>query len=194
MPQKLTKEWQDTLGDYAESDHELLKHTLGNLTLTAYNAEMSNAPFTVKKRHCIDSHLELNKYFAEIDVWTRQEIEKRAALLSDMALEIWPYFGDKTLAKRKSSAFTGSKPVSLEIMRQQYDVKTWRDVLEQTLNSIYQHKPEKFALIRDSFGFIAEVPDGFRSSRQLSSGDFIEVNWSAQNIYELCIKSLRSCF
>ena len=37
MPQTLTDSWKDHLGDDWEKAHELLLHTIGNLTLTAYN-------------------------------------------------------------------------------------------------------------------------------------------------------------
>jgi len=46
--------------------YELQLHNIGNLTLTAYNTELSNDDFNTKKSIYKDSHLEINKYFANI--------------------------------------------------------------------------------------------------------------------------------
>ena len=45
MPQTLTDFWRDHLGEDWETAHALWLHTLGNLTLTGYNSEMSNDDF-----------------------------------------------------------------------------------------------------------------------------------------------------
>lgn len=45
MPQTLTDWWFHYLGEDAEIIHDLYLHTLGNLTLTAYNSELSNLPY-----------------------------------------------------------------------------------------------------------------------------------------------------
>lgn len=49
MPQTLTPEWQKDLGENFEAIHEKYLHTIGNLTLTGYNAEYSNKSFQEKK-------------------------------------------------------------------------------------------------------------------------------------------------
>lgn len=48
MPQTLTDEWKIHLGDDCEQTYELYLNTLGNLTLTAYNSELSNGSFKRK--------------------------------------------------------------------------------------------------------------------------------------------------
>ena len=45
MPQTLTDWWKSHLGEDWEEEHEQLLHTLGNLTLTNYNPELSNRPY-----------------------------------------------------------------------------------------------------------------------------------------------------
>jgi Protein of unknown function (DUF1524) len=37
------------LGEEWEQIHDALLHTLGNLTLTGYNMELSNSPFETKR-------------------------------------------------------------------------------------------------------------------------------------------------
>jgi len=93
MPQTLSDWWKKHLGEDWEEIHELYLHTIGNLTLTAYNSVLSNYDFLTKNEKLSDSHLELNKYFSNIDKWTKKEIENRCEFLANRALEIWSYFG-----------------------------------------------------------------------------------------------------
>ncbi|MEA3227703.1 MAG: DUF262 domain-containing HNH endonuclease family protein, partial [Campylobacterota bacterium] len=61
MPQTLTKEWKSEILNYKEFYDEYL-NTLGNLTLTAYNSELSNKLFKYKKLEFGKSNLTLNRY------------------------------------------------------------------------------------------------------------------------------------
>jgi uncharacterized protein with ParB-like and HNH nuclease domain len=90
MPQTLSPEWERSLGEGAAEIHERLVHTIGNLTLTGYNPELSNLPFKEKKRILSDSHLELNAYFATLDAWGSEPIQKRGQDLFQVALRLWP--------------------------------------------------------------------------------------------------------
>ena len=51
------------LGEEWEKIHDTLLHTLGNLTLTGYNTELSNSAFDIKQVELDRSHLDLNNYF-----------------------------------------------------------------------------------------------------------------------------------
>ena len=62
MPQTLTESWKAALGENWETVHDLLLHTIGNLTLTGYNAPLSNDDYSRKRAILLSSHLELNKY------------------------------------------------------------------------------------------------------------------------------------
>jgi len=71
MPQTLTEDWQTYLGEDWEVTHELMLHTIGNLTLTKYNSELSNLDFESKKLRFKESHLEMNRLFKDVDSWKR---------------------------------------------------------------------------------------------------------------------------
>jgi alkylated DNA nucleotide flippase Atl1 len=96
LPQTPTKEWLDVLtaeaGDELSPEelHQQLVHTLGNLTLTGYNVELSNHPFERKQELFAKSHLELNRIIAETPRWGRTEILHRADDLARRAIDIWP--------------------------------------------------------------------------------------------------------
>lgn len=89
LPQTLSDTWKEALGANADEQANLWCDTLGNLTLTAYNPELSNAAFADKKVILSKSHYELNRWIAEKQAWTPTEIEARGRLLAEMALKRW---------------------------------------------------------------------------------------------------------
>jgi len=92
MPQTLTDEWRQHLVDHGEDPtavHAQLLHTLGNLTLSAYNSELSNNVFDRKQQMYSTSHFELNKALAESPNWTSKEIFARADDLADRVIQTW---------------------------------------------------------------------------------------------------------
>ncbi len=96
MPQteNLSKAWRDELGDSWEEIHAHYLHTLGNLTLTGYNSELSDRPF-IHKREMVggfaDSPIRMNRGLASLDGWNEREIQHRATELASLAKEVWPY-------------------------------------------------------------------------------------------------------
>lgn len=90
LPQTLTPPWRDMLGARAEHIHSTLLNTLGNLTLTGYNPELSNLPFDEKKAKLTDTHVELNRWLLQQLTWTDSEVLTRAQALLDRAKAIWP--------------------------------------------------------------------------------------------------------
>jgi len=191
MPQTMSSWWQQNLGESWQIDHELCLHTLGNLTLTAYNSELSNDPFTRKRINLLKSHLELNRYFEKVSDWNRTEVEKRAEILADEALRIWPWFGEDEIKPVNVQTVTGKSPKVLTILGRQISVESWRDVLSETLNTLSELEPELFNTLAAEYPrFIGNVPSRFRSSRRLDNGYYIEVNLSARDIYQFCTQAL----
>ena len=94
MPQNehLSLEWQQELGPDWQEVHARYLHTIGNLTLTGYNSELSDHPFAEKRdreggfRH---SPIRLNQGLGQLEQWNREAIEKRAATLAEKAAKIW---------------------------------------------------------------------------------------------------------
>lgn len=193
MPQTLSEWWQEHLGEDWDETHELYLHTIGNLTLTGYNTELSNDDFHTKKKKLNESHLDLNKYFSDIPKWTRTEIEARAETLAKKAGEIWSYFGQENSTPTDIQEVTGTTPVGLKILGQHFEVKSWRDVMEKTLNVIADLEPEKFEIIAHNFPrYVGKDKNKFRAIRQLENDYFIEVNLSAQSIQKLCYQAMET--
>jgi Protein of unknown function DUF262/Protein of unknown function (DUF1524) len=90
MPQTLTPEWYELLGAGAADIHSEWLHTVGNLTLTGYNPELSNRSYREKRVLFSTSHFELNRYFGDRESWGSSGIEARARGLFKVALKLWP--------------------------------------------------------------------------------------------------------
>ncbi|MGW3625998.1 GmrSD restriction endonuclease domain-containing protein [Streptomyces sp. NPDC000880] len=96
LPQKPVQAWFDLLSDETEDGqspqelHDLLVHTLGNLTLTGDNSKLSNHPFQRKQQILDSSALRMNLEIASAERWGKAEIMARADRLSERAVELWP--------------------------------------------------------------------------------------------------------
>jgi len=90
MPQTLTPEWYEMLGAEASDVHSEWLHTIGNLTLTGYNPELSNRSYAEKRGLFALSHFELNRHFGDSERWAIPEIEMRAKALFKIAVQLWP--------------------------------------------------------------------------------------------------------
>lgn len=96
MPQNIEHNlsWQQMLGENWQEVHSLYLHTLGNLTITGYNAEMSNKSFVEKvngESGFKHSHLKLSESIVQCDVWNKKAIQRRTNILTDIILKIWKY-------------------------------------------------------------------------------------------------------
>lgn len=96
MPQNsnLKKEWKDMLGDNWKEIQRIYLHSIGNLTLTGYNSEMSDKPFIEKQNHekgFKNSHIKLNYDIAKLSKWDESEIVNRSKILAKQVVSIWQY-------------------------------------------------------------------------------------------------------
>lgn len=71
-------------------EHERIVHTLGNLTLSGYNSELSNKPFEEKRELLAGSGVSMNQAIAAHQRWGVDEINARSAELAEKIIELWP--------------------------------------------------------------------------------------------------------
>lgn len=96
MPQNknLSTAWQKMLGEEVwQSVQEKYLHTLGNLTLTAYNSELGDKPFDVKQQELDEVKTKVVILYSDVKgltVWNADTIEKRADRLSDAIVKLYP--------------------------------------------------------------------------------------------------------
>lgn len=119
MPQNqdLSEEWKTALGENWEEVHNTLLHRLGNLTLTKYNSEMSDKPFSEKILVFEKSATHtLNQYVIKQSSWNGDKIEERTKSLTTLALDVWKYpeVSEETIAKYSSEPEETSSKYSLD--------------------------------------------------------------------------------
>jgi alkylated DNA nucleotide flippase Atl1 len=96
LPQRPPQSWLDLLAEETEDGqsarelHDLLVHTLGNLTLTGENSKLSNHPFRRKQELLDSSALRMNQEIAAVERWGKAEILDRADRLARRAVDLWP--------------------------------------------------------------------------------------------------------
>ena len=94
LPQNknMRKEWKDALGENYEEIQAQYINNLGNLTLTRYNSEMGDKPFSEKLEVYKESAMHmLNKYVVQQTTWNKETIEERASKLAECACKAWEY-------------------------------------------------------------------------------------------------------
>lgn len=101
LPQnvELSAEWRAELGPNWQEIQQTWLHTLGNLTLTGYNSEYSDASFAYKRDQVINSEgkkigfkysaLNINEGLGDIDKWDENAITARAEQLAKIATKVW---------------------------------------------------------------------------------------------------------
>ena len=84
--------WRQALGADWQRVQQQWLHTLGNLTLTGYNAEYSDRPFAEKRDMSggfKQSPLKLNAGLGQLDAWNEAAIKDRAGRLANQAVDVW---------------------------------------------------------------------------------------------------------
>jgi len=188
MPQKLTPWWENHLGEDVAEVHETLLHTLGNLTLTGNNAELSNLEFPQKKIILRDSHLELNKGVADAPCWTRAQIERRAQELGARALLVWPNLGPaRQASSRATGNVTGKTPSTVVIYERRFPVDTWQGVLQNTLTEMAELGADILEAMAETFPrSISRNDAGMRSPKQITQEWYYESHLNADQIHRFC--------
>ena len=152
MPQTLNSEWRIELGNKFEQIHSEYINTIGNLTITAYNPELSNKSFSLKKEIYGNSNIKMCREIVNYDEWKDIEIKNRATKLFEKARKIWILplgyenkdiknleYGKKYLLGSDIN-ITGKKPSKLIISGNEYSVKSWKELLEKLCLELYKQE------------------------------------------------------
>lgn len=168
MPQRLTPEWKNALGEKWEEIHETYLHTMANLTLTGYNSNYSNHPFSEKKNGYTDrkgnkidgfsdSAFRLSNYLKQIDQWTLTEILERQKILLGKFKALWPMIESAYVPLVKESEtvsfedekyeLTGRTIFAFNYKETRYEVGTWKQMLLEVCKLIYTEQPTAIAYL-----------------------------------------------
>ena len=171
MPQTLTKDWREELGPNAEEVHQTWLHRIGNLTITGYNSEYSNASFTTKKTTqdgFKSSPYRLNEYIKQTDSWTEEDIRHRNRQLTQLAVTYWPMIETNfepvreplpSLPMGDDTSFTNRVIVSYEFDGTTTTVKSFKDMIKFVIRQLLAEHRETI------YEYAAEDGLGFTMGR-----------------------------
>lgn len=207
MPQTLTPQWQIELGKKYEDIHAQYLHTIGNLTISGYNSELSNKSFRDKKEIFKNSNISICRNICDFETWNDESIKQRGKILFDTALKIWnlpeKYNTQKNTANiidystpysiQTDINITGEKPKQLIICDNEYSISSWKDMLKTTFRVLFEEDNTiLYNLIRhkDFSGrgccIINNSQEHMRSPYKVADGLFVETNLSALGILNYC--------
>jgi hypothetical protein len=89
MPRTLSPQWRAELGEQAGAVYERYLDLLGNLTLSGYNSELYNYPFSAKRELLAGSHFVMNEWISAQQQWREAEMNARTTLLFESTKNIW---------------------------------------------------------------------------------------------------------
>lgn len=196
MPQTLSADWSYIKPE----EHEEYVHTLGNLSVTGYNPELSNKSF-IEKREIIRENSKaviLNSDVLDKESWTIEDIRNRARRLAgiitsrykierieDDAIE-FDYV--ETLTLDDYDDITGKKLVSFKLFGETYRQKRYALMLLDVIKILDKKCPGKLEeLAGKKYSFttrrkhvhINTDGEGMRWPWKVKEGVFLEANLSA---------------
>lgn len=168
MPQTLTPQWKEALGDDWQQIYDTYLHTFANLTLTGYNSSYSNHSFQEKKDGYIDnkgnkingfkdSAFCLSNYLKRCTQWTLKEIKEREQILLKNFLHLWPMIETQYIPLEKEYELISldeedydirwRKIIGYNYRNQFYPVSNWLDMLIQVCKLVFRENPSKMTYI-----------------------------------------------
>ncbi len=192
MPQHLSEDWVNELGDDYEKVHETWLHRAANLTLTGYNSSYSNRSFHEKKtikNGFEDSGIRMNAWIAKQDKWTEAELEERSDMLANRALEIWDYPVTSYIPKQiedDSYLLDEQIPLNLNpkgftLAESEYRVTSWDDLYVQVIKLLHAKDHtilQKLAYSGESdlAANFSSVPSVFTQSEEVGDGIYVRTD------------------
>ena len=180
MPRTLSESWRQALGDDYERVYDIWLNRIANLTLTGYNSQYSNRPFTDKRdteNGFKDSHLHLNSFVSKCDKWTETEIKQRNEELKKLFLKLWPYphtdfkppaAVSDTHYLDEDYDYKGKRLLSFSFMDTPYATDSWSDMYQQVVKLLLERDSTiiyKFARSQDRSGlayhFVTVETEGY---------------------------------
>lgn len=194
MPQNAMAhaEWCNMLADLDR--FPLLVNSLGNLTLTAYNSELSDGTFEQKKNRAVggydSEYLSISAELHDASQWNEQSIAQRGARLADLALQVWvrPTAGEQVMwTLRNRNARQGEREQNAVDFADlcKRGVLTAGDVLESCYAGVTAAATvTEDHRIRLANGELFDSPSGaFRRARMLETGEDKQVNgWTVWKV------------
>lgn len=201
MPQRLNNDWRIEMQDADKVNRDLVG-VLGNLTLTKYNSEMSNKPYSKKKEMYLASNVSLTREIAlTYNTWTRENIIKRTKDLAKKLITIFPkpeidvsheeITGEHPITETLN--ITGKKPTRITINNEDFGVDSWRKMLLVFMEYIWQLDSQNYERIKNDSSLNRKLFMNQNSPKMLKNGAVIETNFAANTILAIISKISEIC-
>ena len=176
LPQNtnLSDQWREALGEEWQRVQETWLHTLGNLTLTGYNAEYSDRPFSEKrdmKGGFRQSPLRLNEGLGELTTWDENAIRYRADRLARKAVKVWqgPSLGTGVLRTYLPNAGKPTKTYTIEDHSHLAEGSSTRTLFDEFRREVLSIDPcvsedvlRHYVAYKSETNFVDGVPQAWR--------------------------------
>ncbi len=193
MPQTLSAEWRQDLGEEAERIHAQYLHTFANLTITGYNSSYGNRPFTEKKsgydykgKHVYgfsDSRFSLSNYLKTIDKWTEKELIERQELLYKRFLNLWPMITtsfkplekdtDRVGFDDDETELTGRYITAFSYKGERHKVVSWKDMLVTLCRLVYAESPSSMRIMCNARNWLYDSADAENTRTQFAENCYV---------------------
>lgn len=185
MPQTLTPQWKQELGEDWENIYNTYLHTFANLTLTGYNISYSNHSFIEKKEGYIDrkgnkidgfnnSAFRLSNYLKHCTKWTLDELLERQGILLNNFLQLWPMISSDYIPLEKEYELvsfdddeyelTGRTILGFRYREERHAVVTWKDMLVQVCKLMYNESPSTMTYLATKNYWVHDTGNKERSN------------------------------
>ena len=158
LPQNknLSTEWQKMMGDNWEYDRDTWLHTLGNLTLTGYNSELGDKPFSEKKELIEKINTKVVNLYKDIqstDTWNAKTIEKRGERLASEIIKLYPIKASTTnisFEDPRYKIYTCERPSEAtfkhltyyELLGERVNVDNFKELCRSVVQRLYYLDPK----------------------------------------------------
>ena len=192
MPQTLSEAWITELGGdpiTAAAIHKKWIHTIANLTVTAYNSELSNAAFSKKKEMVFNvGGIQLNDFIRSQSSWGEEQLKNRQEILVKEALEIWAYpqtdyvpslpLAQQVTLDDEEFNFKSKKLRSVILLGEEYKLSNmeWSKAILWVYKQLFELDPQPlFDLAADTKElYIVEKSDGINT--KISDSVYVYLN------------------
>lgn len=204
LPQTPTDEWKKYLKDHNDSEnYEKFIHTLGNLTLTNYNSQLSNNFFEDKKEEYTQSNYAYTNELGSILSWTSSDIEKRGKKMAEAATSIWKldneFIGSSVIDTGETftlssdlPSFLGQKPAIVSVLGEERQIKSWVDFLKFVVDKFYTEDSKTFMELLTYDGFpgkravISANTDGMKKPYEIEKNSlYINTNYDTVDVLKI---------
>jgi uncharacterized protein with ParB-like and HNH nuclease domain len=201
MPQKLSPEWRLDNNNNIDEVHQKYLHTIGNLTLTAYNPTLSNKGFVDKKEIYKDSNISITRGLTEYEKWDEKSIKNRELKMCNIALKIWDIpieheeklkvkiLPDTKYSIMEDLKITGHPLKELDFAGEVIKLRFWKDLMEFISSKLYNENQELFySLVKDIQlkKILSKDEVGLKRPYKIANDLYINIPTKSQDILSYC--------